>query len=244
MAKPRPPEPFRSTRAPRITARPPEDPAIAQAQAALNQTLMHIAPMSHEYTDKHDRLRPKGATLPHGTDLKSTSALRPAQRRVGPAAEILLGPRGSADLSSTATTAILGGTSIPFDQLGTTLDRYEPLPIDPDTSMPPVDAEVQRLTTRLQRTGQMGSSSAKTHSPVGTIKDVLENEDRRVMRSVYADEMAHTDAMRAALRGLDKSNTFKLNKERLYEEARRKTALMLGDKSKSGTGGKTVASKA
>jgi hypothetical protein len=98
------------------------------------------------------------------------------------------------------------------------------------------------------------------------------------MRSVYADEMAHTDAvsltsvplvpvtrsyskcrsagkdfhgyalfflqMRAALRGLDKSNTFKLNKERLYEEARRKTALMLGDKSKSGTGGKTVASKA
>jgi hypothetical protein len=189
MAKPRPPEPFRSTRAPRITARPPEDPAIAQAQAALNQTLMHIAPMSHEYTDKHDRLRPKGATLPHGTDLKSTSALRPAQRRVGPAAEILLGPRGSADLSSTATTAILGGTSIPFDQLGTTLDRYEPLPIDPDTSMPPVDAEVQRLTTRLQRTGQMGSSSAVS-------RDLHLSEDIHIRLEDYLSDSAFSTSRR------------------------------------------------
>jgi hypothetical protein len=159
MAK-RPQEAFRSTRPPRVTARPPEDPAIAAAQALLGQTILHTAPISQEYSDPRDRSKiPSALRLPHDADLKETSALRPAQRRMGPVADILLGT-GARDLSSTAATALFGGTGIPFDQLGTTLDHSEPLPVDPATRKPAIDAEVQRLTSRLQLTGQLGSTTA------------------------------------------------------------------------------------
>jgi hypothetical protein len=108
----------------------------------------------------------------------------------------------------------------------------------------------------------------RARSPTGTIKGILENEDHTVLRSAYAEEMAYTTEvgyvsrfvrrncpardeslptctrqMRATLRARDKSNTFKLSKERLYEEARRKTALMLGEKAGGKSGGKGAPAK-
>lgn len=98
--------------------------------------------------------------MPFGTQLKATSALRPARARFGPAEEILHGISGSGThaLGTTAATAIFGQTA-PMDQLGATLDAFAPLPIDPATQEPAVDAEVRRLAQRLEATGQLESST-------------------------------------------------------------------------------------
>lgn len=207
--------PFASTKAPRVEPRPPEDPSIAAAQRSLSEMLLHTAPMSHEYTDVRDRRRVPGAPLPLGAQLKATSALRPARSRLGPVAEILFGGSGAPLLSTTAGSAVFGRTQ-PADQLGSTLDAFAPLPEDPATGEPAVDAEVQRLTRRLEATGQLESSTKvrcplapshahskvpraplpvaaqKVRSPVGTVKRLLENDVPPVLKSSYADELGHT----------------------------------------------------
>lgn len=155
-AKP-PPVEFASTKAPRVTARPPEDPRIAAAQHLLDQALIHTAPLSHEHTDARDRRRLAAEPLPFGARLKVTSNLRPARSRLGPVAEILLGGVTAPALSSTAGSAVFGRTQ-PADQLGSTLDAT-PLPVDRATGEPAVDAEVRRLTHRLEATGQLEAST-------------------------------------------------------------------------------------
>lgn len=149
---------FASTRAPRVEPRPPEDPAIAAAQRSLSQMLLHTAPLSHEHTDVRDRRRAVGVPLPFGAQLKATSALRPAHSRHGPVADILSGGSAAPLLSMTAGSAVFGRTQ-PADQLGSTLDAFTPLPEDPATGEPAVDAEVQRLTRHLEATGQLEAST-------------------------------------------------------------------------------------
>ena len=157
-AKPVRVEAFASTKAPRVVARPPEDPDIAAAQRLLNEALLHTAPLSHEHTDVRDRRRPVGVPMPIGTQLKLTSALRPARARLGPAADILLGGANAPGFSTTFGGNSIFGHTLPADQLGATLDPSA-LPIDPKTGEPAVDAEVQRLTQMLTSTGQLASST-------------------------------------------------------------------------------------